>query len=95
MILDMRTLRSNRWDQGQVVYFRIKRKASFRIYLDFDEDDISKRWEEWIANFDRFIFIKDVKKDNLKINYLLFLGGTGVDKVYQPVKMKPITDLSS
>ncbi|CAF0777111.1 unnamed protein product [Brachionus calyciflorus] len=51
-----------------------------------DEDDRSKRWEEWIANFDRFIFIKGVKEDNLKINYLLFLGGNGVDKVYQPVK---------
>ena len=48
-----------------------------------DEDGRNRRWKEWTSKLDRYISIKGVKDDKVKKDYLFFLGGSDLERIYK------------
>jgi hypothetical protein len=48
-------------------------------------DDIEKRWNRWKTNLNRYFAIKKIGEAAAKINHLFFLGGDGIEDIYETV----------
>ena len=51
-----------------------------------EEEDRSNRWDKWVSRFECYLSIKNIKEDKVKIEYLRFFGGTGIDKIYKTLQ---------
>ena len=48
-----------------------------------DTVDISKRWGKYCKTLDRVFSMKNIKDDKVKIDYLFFYGGEGLEDAYE------------
>jgi hypothetical protein len=48
-------------------------------------DDIEKRWTRWKTNLNRYFAIKKIDQAAAKKNHLFFLGGDGIEDIYEAV----------
>ena len=50
-----------------------------------DIDDIAKRLERWSKNLKRYLAIKKVTDNSMKISHLFLYGGNGLEDVYESI----------
>ena len=52
-----------------------------------DTENIIERWTIYHTRLSRYFLIKDVKEETMKITYLFFLGGHGIEVIYDQDKL--------
>ena len=58
-----------------------------------DTENIIERWAIYHTRLSIYFLIKDVKEEDMKITYLFFLGGHGIEVIYNQEKVATDTYL--
>ena len=61
-------------------------EEQFITAFDAYDADRQNRWEKWVSRLECYFSIKNIKEDKPRLEYLIFFGGSGVDKIYKSIK---------